>query len=369
MKQVLLYSLLLCGFLIGAVACSSDDAEIMGPALSDVNADYQNASMSKALEIYYGGNLLSGSNKTATFYSEDKQVAVITLRNVIPGIEALELRDVLLSSSKDQTQFLFGGTVQKTDYTIDYEGTVAKDKMTLTVSAKLVANDAVAGRWMLQKVQKEGDVYKKQSVTFAWTTTEEFPGFKIKTADGYNLTLSCSEVSRNLSEGFSEYMDATGLIKEITLRSDGNLIVVYAKQINGSETVWQESDMNALQYHIADGKLYLTVSEKILGANASDDVIVGIMKTLIKQYGNGVPFVIDATESGKLSLYLDKEVLSGNSLVSMMSVFKSFLPAQSNYVSISLLQNVFDNYSVAMKATTKIQLGLNFNQIKQNASY
>lgn len=369
MKQALLYSLLLCGFLMGVTACSSDDAEIMGPALNDVNADYQNASTSKALEIYYGGNLLSGSKKTVTFYSEDKQVAMVTLKNVIPGVETLELRDVLLSSSKDQTQFLFTGTVRKTDYTVDYEGTVAKDKMTLTLSVNLVANNAVSGRWMLQKVQKEGEVYKKQSVSFAWTTTEDFPGFKIKTADGYNLTLSCTEASRNLGEGFSEYMDATGLLKEITFRPDGNLIMVYAKQVNGSEAVWQESDLNALQYYIANGKLYLLVNEKLLSTNTGDDAFMGIIKTLIQQYPNGVPFGLDAAESGKLSLYLDKEVLGGSKLVSMMSVFKTFLPTQSEYVSVSLLQNVFDNYSAAIKATTKIQLGLNFNQIKQGTSY
>ena len=362
MKQVLLYSILLGSLLIGFVACSSDDPEIMGPALGDVNGDYQNGSGSKALEIYYSDKILNGSNKTVTFSSEDKQTAIITLKNVIPGVDVLELPEVLLTSSKDQTQFLFSGTCSKTDCMVTYDGTVEKGKLTLSLTAKLFANDDVVGRWILQKIQKDGDVYKKQPVFFTWTTTEEFPGFKIKTSDGYNLTLSCTEASRNLGKGFSEYMEFTGLIKEITLTSDGNIKMVYA-----SGSGWQESELNVMRYYIRGERFYLQVDESVLSSSAEDEALLGIVKSLLQQYEDGIPFGFDSTESGKLSLYLDSEVLASTKVVSMMPLFKNFLPAQSDYFSISLLQNVFENYSTAIKATTKIQLGLNFSQVKQGA--
>lgn len=367
MKQTLLYSLLLCAFLMGMVACSSDDAEIMGPALSDVNADYQNASTSKALEIYYSGSLLSGS-KTVTFHSEDKQVAMVTLKNIVPGVETLELRDVLLSSSKDQTQYLFSGTVLKSDYTVDYEGTVAKEKMTLNLSVSLVANDEVTGRWILQKSQMDGEVYKKQSVFFHWDTTEDFPGFKIKTSDGYNLTLSGKDAANNIAEGLSKYMDTTGLIKEMTFRPDGNLIVVYAKG-DGTDASWQESDLNQLQYFISNNTIYLCVSDKLLQSNLDEDAFMGVLKVLLQQYTTGIPLEYDSSESGKLKLYIDKKILANNKLVSMTPMLSTLLPKQSETLPVSLMQNVLENYSTAIKATTNIALGLNFTLVKQGTSY
>lgn len=361
MKQVLLCSLLCCSFLMGVVACSSDDAEIMGPPLTDVNGDYQNGGNSKALDLSYSGSALSGSTKAVTFNSEDKLTAVLTIRNVIPGMERLELPEVLLTSSEDQTQFTFKGIAERTDCQVEYEGSVSKGKMSLSLSVSLVSNQDVVGRWILQKIQKEGeDTYKKQPVFFAWSTTSEFPGFKIKTSDGYNLILSTADVSKNIGEAFSQYMEGTGVIKELTLHPDGNVVMMYT---NGSDGTMQESGINTLQYYIRDGRLYLLVDDKQLEGNTNEGAFMGVIKILLQQYPNGVPFACDATESGKLRLYLDKEVLMNNKVVTMMSLFSGFLPEQSDYLPLSLLKNVFENYGTATKATTKIELGLNFNKV------
>lgn len=368
MKQVLLYSILLGSLLIGFVACSSDEPEIMGPALADVNGDYQNGSGSKALEIYYSDKILNGSNKTVTFSSEDKQTAIITLKNVIPGVDVLELPEVLLTSSKDQTQFLFSGTCSKTDCMVTYDGTVEKGKLTLSLTAKLFANDDVVGRWVLQEiVPGDGKFYKKQPVCCVWETTDEFEGFEL-VMSGIELPYSSNDVAKAFGKGLSDYMAAVRLIKEITLRSDGNLIIVYAKSMNASDTILQESDLNMLQYYVRDNAFYLVVNENMLQGTPDDGGLMSWMKVFIKQYPDGLPLQCNASESGKLVLNLDKGVLGSNQFITMIiPALSQLLPEESTYVYIPLVQNVFKNYSTAIKATTKIQLGLNFSLVKQGA--
>lgn len=363
MKQFLLSSLMLWSLLLGAGSCSSDDAEVMGPPLTDVNATYQN----ETLELTYGGGLLTGADRKITFYSEDKQTAQITLQDVIPGIDNLELSDVLLTSSKDETQFLFKGACDKESCQLDYSGYVEKGKLVLNLKADIAANSAVAGRWALQSIVTENKVYKKQPVLFSWETTGNFPGFEITSSEGYDLTLSSNEAAKNIAKGLSDYMIATSLIKEITLKSDGGLIVVYAKEVNDADPVWQESGVNDLQYYIRDNRFYLLVNANSLPGSGEDDVLMGWMNMLVKQYSNGFPLGFSSAENGKLSIYVDQEVLSSKSFISMTSFLVTLLPDKSDYIPLSLLRNVLSNYSAAIKETTALQLGLNFSAVNQGA--
>lgn len=361
MKQFLLSSLLLCGLLLGAGACSSDDAEVMGPPLTDVNATYEK----EMLELTYGGGLLAGSDRQITFHSEDKQTAKISLQNVIPGIDNLELSEVLLTSSKDETQFLFKGASDKDQCQLDYSGYVEKGKLVLNLKANIPANSAVAGRWALQSIVSENKVYKKQPTLFTWETTADFPGFDITSSEGFDLSLSSNEAAKNIAKGLSDYMIATNLIKEVTLKSDGNLVVVYAKEVNDSDPVWQESGINDLHYYIRDHRFYLLVNTNAFSVGGDDNVLGGWIGMLLQQYSSGVPLGFNSAESGKLSVYLDKEVLGSKSFTSMMSLFSTLLPEKSDYIPISLMRNVFSNYATAIKETTAIQLGLNFSAVKQ----
>lgn len=363
MKQFLLSSLLLCALLLGAGACNNDDAEVMGPPLTDVNATYEK----ETLELTYGGGLLAGSDRQITFHSEDKQTAKISLQNVLPGIDNLELSEVLLTSSKDETQFLFKGASDKDQCQLDYSGYVEKGKLVLNLKANISANSAVAGRWALQSIVSENKVYKKQPTLFSWETTADFPGFDITSSEGFDLSLSSNEAAKNIAKGLSDYMIATNLIKEVTLKSDGNLVVVYAKEVNDSDPVWQESGINDLHYYIRDNRFYLLVNTNAFSVGGDDNVLRGWIGMLLQQYSSGVPLGFNSAESGKLSVYLDKEVLGSKSFTSMMSLFSTLLPEKSDYIPISLMRNVFSNYSTAIKETTAIQLGLNFSTVKQGA--
>lgn len=361
MKQFLLSSLVLWSLLLGAGSCSSDDAEVMGPPLTDVNATYQDGT----LELTYGEGLLAGADKKVTFLSEDKQTAKLSLQNVIPGIDNLELSDVLLTSSKDETQFLFKGASDKDQCQLDYSGYVEKGKLVLNLRANIAANSAVVGRWALQSIVSENKVYKKQPVLFAWETTTNFSGFEITSNEGFELTLSSNEAAKNIAKGLSDYMVATSLIKEITLKSDGGLIIVYAKEVNDADPVWQESGANDLQYYIRDNRFYLLVNADSFSVSSGDGVFGGWIKMLIQQYSNGIPWGFNSAESGKLSVYLDQEVLSSKNFMSMTSLFATLLPEKSEYIPVSLVRNVLTNYSTAIKETTVIELGLNFSAVNQ----
>lgn len=360
MKQFLLSSLLLCALLLGAGACSNDDSEVMGPPLTDVNATYEK----ETLELTYGGGLLAGSDRQITFHSEDKQTAKISLQNVIPGIDNLELSEVLLTSSKNKTQFLFKGASDKDQCQLDYNGYVEKGKLVLNLKANIPANSAVAGRWALQSIVSESEVYKKQPTLFTWETTADFPGFDITSSEGFDLSLSSNEAAKSIAKGLIDYMIATNLIKEVTLKSDGNLVVVYAKEVNDSDPVWQESGINDLHYYIHDNRFYLLVNTNAFSVGADNNGWIGM---LLQQYSNGVPLGFNSAESGNLSVFLDKEVLGSKSFTSMVSSFSTLLPEKSEYIPISLMQSVFSNYSTAIKETTAIQLGLNFSAVKQGA--
>lgn len=363
MKQFLLSSLVLWSLLLGAGSCSSDDAEVMGPPLADVNATYQN----ETLELAYSGSLLAGGDRKITFYSEDKQTAKISLQKVIPGIDNLELSDVLLTSSKDETQFLFKGASDKEICQLDYSGYVEKGKLVLNLKADIAANSAVAGRWALQSIVTENKVYKKQPVLFNWETTANFSGFEITSSEGFDLTLSSNEAAKNIAKGLSDYMIATSLIKEITLKPDGGLVIVYAKEVNDADPVWQESGANDLQYYIRDNRFYLLVNVNTLPGSGEDDVLMGWMNMLIKQYSNGFPLGFSSAEKGKLSVYVDQEVLSSKSFMSMTSFLVTLLPEKSDYIPVSLLRNVLSNYSSAIKETTMLELGLNFSAVNQGS--
>lgn len=363
MKQFLLSSLMLWSLLLGAGSCSSDDAEVMGPPLADVNGAYQN----ETLELTYGGSSLAGADKKITFYSEDKQTAKISLQKVIPGIDNLELPDVLLTSSKDETQFLFKGASDKDNCQLDYSGYVEKGKLVLHLKADIAVNSAVAGRWALQSIVTENKVYKKQPVLFNWETTANFPGFEITSSEGFDLTLSSNEAAKNIAKGLSDYMIATSLIKEITLNPDGGLVVVYAKEVNDADPVWQESGVNDLQYYLRDNRFYLLVNVDTWSGSGEDDVLLGWMNMLIKQYSNGFPMGFSSAEKGKLSVYADQEVLSSKSFMSMTSFLVTLLPEKSDYIPVSLLRNVLSNYSAAIKETTTLELGLNFSAVNQGS--
>lgn len=361
MKQFLLSSLVLCGLLLGAGSCSSNEGEVMGPPLTDVNAAYQD----ETLELMYGEGALAGADKKITFYSEDKLTAKISLQNVIPGIDNLELSDVLLTSSKDETQFLFKGASDKDNCQLDYSGYVEKGKLVINLKVNVATNSAVAGRWALQSLVNDNKIYKKQPALFTWETTANFSGFDIMTDDGYHVSLSTNEAAKNIAKGLSDYLIATNLIKEVTLKSDGGLVIVYAKEINDSDPVWQESGVNDLQYYIRDNRFYLLVNADVFSVSGEDNVLGGWIKMLLQQYSKGVPLAYNSAEEGKLSVYLDQEVLGSKSFTSMVSLFEKFLPDKSEYIPVSLMRNVFSNYSAAIKETTAIQLGLNFSSVKQ----
>lgn len=365
MKQFLLSSLVLWSLLLGAGSCSSDDAEVMGPPLADVNATYQN----ETLELAYSGSLLAGGDRKITFYSEDKQTAKISLQKVIPGIDNLELSDVLLTSSKDETQFLFKGASDKEICQLDYSGYVQKGKLVLNLKADIAANSAVAGRWTLQQLipgDDEGEPNKKQSVIFNWDSEYQY------TITSLNLKLPTSTAASNLAAYLSENV-MKNLLSTVTLSSDGNLICTYANEINDLDPSWVDTPVNAIQYYLKGDYCYLLLNKDYLNRTSTgiSRATISWVDIILQMYPDGIPLRYSIAESGKLSLsYEDRETINSFSNV-IFPFLMNYIPEQSanNQMIVFLMENMLDvkKFKKAMETTTKFELGLNFSLVKQGS--
>lgn len=365
MKQFLLSSLVLWSLLLGAGSCSSDDAEVMGPPLTDINGTYQD----ETLALTYGGSGLSGAGKKITFHSEDKQTAKISLQNVIPGIDNLELSDVLLTSSKDETQFLFKGASDKDNCQLDYSGYVQKGKLVLNLKANIAANSAVAGRWTLQQLipgDDEGEPNKKQSVIFNWDSDYQY------TMSSFNIKLPTSAAASNLAAYLSENV-MKNLLSTVTLGSDGNCICTYADEVNDLDPSWVDTPMNAIHYYLKGDYCYLLLNKDFLNRipAVTSRAVINWVDILLQMYPNGIPLRYSIAESGKLSVwYEDMETINSFSNV-VFPFLANYIPEQSstNQMIVFLMENMLDvkKFKKAMETTTRFELGLNFSLVKQGA--
>lgn len=363
MKQFLLSSLVLCGLLLGAGSCSSNEGEVMGPPLTDVNAAYQD----ETLELMYGEGALAGADKKITFYSEDKLTAKISLQNVIPGVDNLELSDVLLTSSKDETQFLFKGASDKDNCQLDYSGYVEKGKLVINLKVNVATNSAVAGRWTLQQLipgDDEGEPNKKQSVIFNWDSDYQYA------IPSLSLKLPTSTAASNLSAYLSENV-MKNLLSTLTLSSDGGCVFTYANEVNDLDPSWTDTPVNAIQYYLKGDYCYLLLNKDLLNrSNAlTSRAVISWIDIILQMYPDGIPFRYSIADGGKLSLwYEDRETINTFSNV-VFPLLANYIPDpdSTNQMIVFLMENILDvkKFKKAMETTTKFELGLNFSLVKQ----
>ena len=345
--------LLILGMALFA-SCSDDDDK---DPFKNYSADYS----ADKLDLKLNGMDITGAS--VAFNSTNKENASVTLKGLIPGESALEIKNLVVTElSGDDYSFI--GENKNDDRTVSVEGAVKSGVLSLKTGFKVTSK--VVGEWMLAK--PETDEYGSiLSGGMHIEIVTDIPSIQFPLYG--ELPINPTEED---DFGFTSLIETLGggllpgLLTKINLKEDGNLIASY-HQVSGiqdifdpSKTPLVDSEEGLVRYNVKDGQIYVLVNiASLLGRSTENDPTAGLMTML----ETGIPLKLQL-EGENMRAYVDREMM-----LPFMSVLELLKPmideleldpslAAMGITNESLKQLVDDIVNLVTKSS-KVELGLN----------
>lgn len=335
-------------------SCSDDDDK---DPFKNYSADYS----ADKLDLKLNGMDITGAS--VAFNSTNKENASVTLKGLIPGESALEIKNLVVTElSGDDYSFI--GENKNDDRTVSVEGAVKSGVLSLKTGFKVTSK--VVGEWMLAK--PETDEYGSiLSGGMHIEIVTDIPSIQFPLYG--ELPINPTEED---DFGFTSLIETLGggllpgLLTKINLKEDGNLIASY-HQVSGiqdifdpSKTPLVDSEEGLVRYNVKDGQIYVLVNiASLLGRSTENDPTAGLMTML----ETGIPLKLQL-EGENMRAYVDREMM-----LPFMSVLELLKPmideleldpslAAMGITNESLKQLVDDIVNLVTKSS-KVELGLN----------
>lgn len=209
------------------------------------------------------GGLITGWGLKYTSYSP------------VPGEKEVTINDIPLS--RDGTAYKFNGSHVQPTYTMNYEGTIENEKMTININYELT-NQTLAGTWMTAaKVGPSGDVTTVCSPL--WIDWDSKVGVSLGKVSIVNINEKpmngiFSLLSGPLSKmimgqlGINEELEiiVRNLLESVTAESNGGMFASYSYGTDLTQPGPYSSEMphNALRYYYdpvtPDSRIYMEIN-------------------------------------------------------------------------------------------------------------
>ena len=335
-------------------SCSDDDDK---DPFKNYSADYS----ADKLDLKLNGMDITGAS--VAFNSTNKENASVTLKGLIPGESALEIKNLVVTElSGDDYSFI--GENKNDDRTVSVEGAVKSGVLSLKTGFKVTSK--VVGEWMLAK--PETDEYGSiLSGGMHIEIVTDIPSIQFPLYGELPINPTKED-----DFGFTSLIETLGggllpgLLTKINLKEDGNLIASY-HQVSGiqdifdpSKTPLVDSEEGLVRYNVKDGQIYVLVNiASLLGRSTENDPTAGLMTML----ETGIPLKLQL-EGENMRAYVDREMM-----LPFMSVLELLKPmideleldpslAAMGITNESLKQLVDDIVNLVTKSS-KVELGLN----------
>lgn len=400
-KKVFYYLFAVLCLATAFTACSDDDDEVVNPISGSVT--YTSA---KGLTLTYNGEPLPGKQVTFTADPNDGRKAVLRLEGepmdltsalgrennagaswpsapgVFPGTPVVEL-PVTVDINGDLCTF--SGTSETDFCTYNYKGEASPEKFTLALSGVKLKNTLLANStWSPVPLAED---YSEEPVHLVWESGKQielFPGFGMDVQEVVLLALRMPLISAGV-DGEGKPMTVSPedmlctVLKDVTLKEDGNLIATYMDAANGGKD-YVVSPANIAQYVIAgEGRLLLFLNPQAIMANVktvgraagiTDPAFVQqVMNTLLPLLKSGIP-VIYLQEGDRLTVCLDTDLL-----LPLLKNFVAPLFQSEEFINLivssmgpdmesmaSLIVPALKSVPEIIEKTTKIEIGLNLKK-------
>lgn len=275
---------------------NGNDNDEGGDEKINLNGTYSaNASGDGTLTMIYNGGELTGkkvsfiANEELTSATIELSGDVLDLTNMIggllpwsvetyspvPGVKAVTLSEVKLTTD-EKGVVSFSGTKTDSTFTLDYEGTIVKDKsgkktMTINLNNKLV-NDQLCGTWNLAEkgdltplwLDVDSEVDMKIFVDLFGTGTKSEIKGPIMSIFGLALTsMGDAIIDVNGAKGIQGVVKALfqGVINDI----NGNMKVSYAWNDDWANPEYSTNlPANSIRYYYKDDKIYVEINPNLI---------------------------------------------------------------------------------------------------------
>lgn len=313
-----------------------------------------NASAAGSLKMTYNGGELTGkkvtfiANEEATSATIELTGDVLDLTNMIggllpwsietyspvPGVKTIALSDVKLTTDENGI-VSFSGTKTDPTFTLDYEGTIVKDKsgkktMTFNLKNKLVS-DQLCGTWNLAEkgdltplwLDVDSEVDMKIYVDLFGTGTKSEMTGPIMSIFGLALTsMGDAFIDINGVKGIQGVVKA--LFQGVINDMNGEMKVSYAWNDDWANPEYStDLPANSIRYYYKDDKIYveinpnfifnlisgfMTSASRVAGPENAIEIGEKLIEVLNPILAEGLPIQYEL-DGDKLKVNIDEQVM------------------------------------------------------------
>lgn len=282
--------------------------------------------LESAIGLIPGANLIQGMGLKYTGNSP------------VPGVKEITITNVPLF--KNGTNYMFKGSLVQPTYSMDYNGTIEGEKMTIDISYELT-NQKLAGTWKLQKPNIfTGSSTSMTPLWFDWDTNLniKFGMLNIPEMGIYNLNIDTYTpnglydllvlLSPAAFNAFDLQQTIADLLQSITALPNGSMYATYAWDSNTSNPDRWSSNMgrNIIRYYYGeeedrlyvelDGQFMINTIKSLIpsspGTRGVEDDLktlgTKLVETLKPALENGIPCAYKL-EGNKMTINIDGEFL------------------------------------------------------------
>lgn len=344
--------LLILGMALFA-SCSDDDDK---DPFKNYSADYS----ADKLDLKLNGMDITGAS--VAFNSTNKENASVTLKGLIPGESALEIKNLVVTElSGDDYSFI--GENKNDDRTVSVEGAVKSGVLSLKTGFKVTSK--VVGEWMLAKPEiDENEHFLSGCIHLEIATDVDVIEIPVFGEMPVNSSTNDDTSFTSLIETLGASM-LPGILTKINLKEDGNLIASY-RAISGIDGVFNptesplvNSEEGLVRYNVKDGQIYLLINiASLLGRSTGDDLsmITSMLET-------GIPLKLQL-DGEKMRAYVDKEMVMP--FMPYMSMLKELVadmePIDLGFlgqITSETIQKLIDDIVNLISTSQSFELGLN----------
>lgn len=344
--------LLILGMALFA-SCSDDDDK---DPFKNYSADYS----ADKLDLKLNGMDITGAS--VAFNSINKENASVTLKGLIPGESALEIKNLVVTElSGDDYSFI--GENKNDDRTVSVEGAVKSGVLSLKTGFKVTSK--VVGEWMLAKPEiDENEHFLSGCIHLEIATDVDVIEIPVFGEMPVNSSTNDDTSFTSLIETLGASM-LPGILTKINLKEDGNLIASY-RAISGIDGVFNptesplvNSEEGVVRYNVKDGQIYLLINiASLLGRSTGDDLsmITSMLET-------GIPLKLQL-DGEKMRAYVDKEMVMP--FMPYMSMLKELVadmePIDLGFlgqITSETIQKLIDDIVNLISTSQSFELGLN----------
>lgn len=344
--------LLILGMALFA-SCSDDDDK---DPFKNYSADYS----ADKLDLKLNGMDITGAS--VAFNSINKENASVTLKGLIPGESALEIKNLVVTElSGDDYSFI--GENKNDDRTVSVEGAVKSGVLSLKTGFKVTSK--VVGEWMLAKPEiDENEHFLSGCIHLEIATDVDVIEIPVFGEMPVNSSTNDDTSFTSLIETLGASM-LPGILTKINLKEDGNLIASY-RAISGIDGVFNptesplvNSEEGLVRYNVKDGQIYLLINiASLLGRSTGDDLsmITSMLET-------GIPLKLQL-DGEKMRAYVDKEMVMP--FMPYMSMLKELVadmePIDLGFlgqITSETIQKLIDDIVNLISTSQSFELGLN----------